>query len=361
MAEHSKDDPFVSAPGGARRRSTIRQIEHGHCLDMSSGRILKRHTASGRIIDDFGPTPSGDESTPQVVQWIVYATWNPTARQQITSFKTTWEVPPNPQTENNQTIYLFNGLQNSNWIYQPVLQWGVSNDNLGDGGGNYWTVASWLVASGTSGVAFFSPLTRVNPGDILTGIMTMVGERNVGGSTVFDWDCVFEGIPGTCFPIRGMQPFNNAVETLEAYNSTSNQPPNNCSDYPFVLKTSMVDIEIKDGDNILSIPWQPVQRITKCGQLCVIVDNDSPTQQVDINYFSPPAPAVPEGQERIGDEEGLLVTQSLTSRDGRFKLTLQADGNLVLYGPQQQLLWASNTAGHTGIWSATLQAGDLVL
>jgi hypothetical protein len=91
------------------------------------------------------------------------------------------------------------------------------------------------------------------------------------------------------------------------------------------------------------------------------VDNDSPTQQVDINYFSPPAPAVPEGQDRIGDGEGLLEAQSLTSSYGRFKLTLQADGNLLLYGPQQQLLWASNTAGHTGIWSATLQAGDLVL
>jgi hypothetical protein len=117
MAENSEDDPFVSAPGGARRRSTIRHIEHGHCLDMSSGRILKRHTASAPIINDFGSAPSGDESTPQVVQWIVYATWNPTARQQITSFKTTWVVPPNPQTENNQTIYLFNGLQNSNWIY----------------------------------------------------------------------------------------------------------------------------------------------------------------------------------------------------------------------------------------------------
>ena len=46
-----------------------------------------------------------------------------------------------------RTIFLFNGIQNSTSIYQPVLQWGPS----AAGGGNFWTVASWYVdgAGGT--------------------------------------------------------------------------------------------------------------------------------------------------------------------------------------------------------------------
>jgi hypothetical protein len=358
MAENSENDPMVAAPGGPRRLSTLQQIEHGHSIDMSTGRILKRHTASGRIVDDFGPVPSKEGGDPQTVQWIVYATFNPNARQIITSFKTTWVVPPSPKTNNGQLLFLFNALQNTTgWIYQPVLQWGSSSDHSGDGGGNFWTIASWFVSPFKSGKAFFTPLFPVNTGDTLTAIMTMTGNRTVGGSTVFDWDCVFEGFPGTCFPIRGVPLFNNAVETLEAYDSTRNLPPDSCSDYPFVLKTSMVNIEVRDEAGVISVPWQAVQRITKCGQNCAIVSSND----VDINYYSPSAPAVPKQHDRLTSGQGILVNQSLTSLQGSFTLTLQADGNLVLFGPEKQIIWDSNTAGHFEIWSANFVGGQIIL
>jgi hypothetical protein len=49
-------------------------------------------------------------------------------------------------------------------------------------------------------------------------------------------------------------------------------------------------------------------------------------------------------------------------RDSRGTLTFQVDGNLVLYGPGQTVLWASNTGPKTGVSKLTMQAdGNLVI
>jgi len=59
--------------------------------------------------------------------------------------------------------------------------------------------------------------------------------------------------------------------------------------------------------------------------------------------------------------QGLVPGQSITSQDGRFTLIFQTDGNLVLYAPGGQALWASNTAGHV-VWDAVMQGdGNLVI
>jgi hypothetical protein len=58
----------------------------------------------------------------------------------VTRFTTTWTVPAAPSTHSDQTVFLFNGIQNSTMIYQPVLQWGPS----GAGGGNFWAV-TWKI------------------------------------------------------------------------------------------------------------------------------------------------------------------------------------------------------------------------
>lgn len=49
-------------------------------------------------------------------------------------------------------------------------------------------------------------------------------------------------------------------------------------------------------------------------------------------------------------------------RDQRGILTFQTDGNLVLYGPGQTVLWASNTGPKTGVSKLTMQSdGNLVI
>ncbi len=43
--------------------------------------------------------------------------------------------------------------------------------------------------------------------------------------------------------------------------------------------------------------------------------------------------------------ESLKRGDYLTSLNGQYRLILQRDGNLVLYGPREQALWSSNTQG----------------
>jgi hypothetical protein len=65
------------------------------------------------------------------------------------------------------------------------------------------------------------------------------------------------------------------------------------------------------------------------------------------------------GGDRLFPGEVLLAGESISA--GRDTLTMQADGNLVLYAPGSIPLWASNTAGH-GSARLVMQAdGDAIL
>ena len=101
-----------------------------HPLNINRGAVAARS----------GPAPAFGTG------WITYASWTNDTGTPVSRFATTWTVPPEPRTANGQTIFLFNGIQNSTMIYQPVLQWGPS----AAGGGSYWAVASWY-ADGQSG------------------------------------------------------------------------------------------------------------------------------------------------------------------------------------------------------------------
>ena len=127
--------------------------------------------------------------------WISYAYWTNNTGSPVTRFATTWVVPPAPATDSGQTIFLFNGIQNSTMIYQPVLQWGPS----AAGGGSYWAVASWY-ADGQTGTSFHSTLVRVNPGDVLVGVMTLTARQGNG----FSYNCQFTGIANSSLPISNV-------------------------------------------------------------------------------------------------------------------------------------------------------------
>jgi hypothetical protein len=107
-------------------------------IEVLKGDNLAEHVGNISLLKD-GPVLGGG--------WTIYAYWNNGTGTTISVFKTTWKVPPDPQTTGKQTIFLFNGIQNygSNFgILQPVLQWGPS----AAGGGQYWSAASWYVTSG---------------------------------------------------------------------------------------------------------------------------------------------------------------------------------------------------------------------
>jgi hypothetical protein len=265
----------------------VHLIEKSHVLDQSTGRLRKLEP-TGKAVTDFGTIPAKPAGVPlmplNVVRaatvpgaivpafgsgWITYSYWLNNSGHPVSSFKTTWVVPPAPATNSGQTIFLFNGIQNSTMIYQPVLQWGPS----AAGGGNYWTVASWYV-DGQNGPAFHSPLVTVSTGTALVGVMLQTGQSG----NAFSYNCYFDGIANTSWSITNVQELTWCIETLEAYGITK------ATDYPATLMTGMKAIELKVGTSQASLHWTRVNAVTDTGQHCEIISNASPGGEVDLYY-----------------------------------------------------------------------------
>jgi hypothetical protein len=272
-------DDHVVTPGGHRPRSKVHRVGPGERIDASTGR-LRHLDRSGREIADFGPLPTPPQrgttgraaavpDTP--ANWVAYTAWSNDGGTQITEFRTTWVVPPEPDTTNGQTIYLFNGLQDTptTMILQPVLQWG----NSPAGGRRRWMVASWAVVNGN---AFYTKLQPVDPGDTLVGVMRLVAQT----SGVFTWQCEFEGIEDTTLPWMGPQVLDWCAETLEAYYITT------CSDYPDTETTRFRDISVRTGTTRPTITWSEIERINDCGQSAQVISNSATDGEVEITYRS---------------------------------------------------------------------------
>jgi len=291
-------EQFIITPGGHRAASLVHLVEPGNVLDGTGGRIRKLDR-TGKVLADHGQIPIRPGSRPLMplnvtsvppvaaksagavrasgtkvpglgTGWITYAFWNNGTGNPITSFKTGWRVPPNPRTSDGELIYLFNGIQNSTMIYQPVLQFGSN----GSFGGNYWCVASWY-ADGQNGQAFHSQPTQVDIDQLLIGLMTLTG--NAGGQ--FSYNCLFQGIANSALPIQNVQELTWCAQTLEAYSIQQ------ASDYPAAGKCAMTDIEIVTGSVHPALIWTPESPVSDTGQHTIVVSNASPGGEVDL-YFN---------------------------------------------------------------------------
>ncbi|WP_054010607.1 hypothetical protein [Arthrobacter sp. ERGS1:01] len=335
MAEGATDD-LVLTPGGYRRSSLVHQIPPDHYLEAGGGSLKALH-ASGAELADFGvvePRTGGRPLMPHNVAahpglvpalgtgWIAYASWSNGTGSPTTRFATTWVVPPVPASRDNQTIFLFNGIQNSTMIYQPVLQWGLS----AAGGGNYWSVASWY-ADGQGGQAFHTTLVAVNPGDVLVGVMTLTGRSG----NQFSYNCQFQGIANTSLPISNVDELTWNVETLEAYGLAQ------ASDYPTTNFTAFGGIDLQTANGRPVLAWAPVDAVTDCGQSALVVSNANPGGAVDI-YYRPRLTAT-------------AVTAAVNS-DGRLEAFLRGTDGSVWS------MW--QTVPHSGPWSPTGTLGGVV-
>jgi hypothetical protein len=276
-------ESFVVTPGGRRAAEFVQKVPPGALVHVAEGRM--RHvTQAGELLRDVGPVPPHEEGVPLMPANVVHPPgespdfgtgWITNANFQsgtpLKSFLTTWVVPGTPQTRNGQLLYLFNGLQNSSMILQPVLQWG---DN-GLFGGDHWCVASWY-ADGQDGAASYSSPVTVKVGDKLVGRMTRVTDTGPLGAV---WTCEFVGIADSELMIFTTDELLDCVETLECYSIT------HASDYPSSTETRMGAIAITDEDGTApALGWSAVDSVTDCGQHTVIV-NDSPTDgEVQLWY-----------------------------------------------------------------------------
>ena len=165
------------------------------------------------------------------MKWTVFTSWTNGTGRPITSFKTTWIVPPPPLSQSGQTIFLFNGILNSSMILQPVLQWGASE--AGGAATGRWRAG---MLTGQGGLAFFTPLAHGRCWGHPDGYHD--SHQAVGNQ--LSYTCKFLSIPLSNLPIENVPELTWCAETLEAYVTK-------CSDYPRTAKTSFTGIEILTG------------------------------------------------------------------------------------------------------------------
>ena len=262
-------EELVFTPGGHRPKSYVHKVEAGHILRVSGSR-LKKLDQSRKIVADFGAVAPGLGQPPAPAGgWVAYGYWNNNTGIPISLFKTTWTVPLAPATQSGQLIYLFNGIQNSTNILQPVLQWGASPA----GGGNYWAIANWYV--GPPGAqAFYSELVQVNPGDVLTGVMTLTGQAQ----NHFNYRSEFQGIAGPTLPVENIEQLAWCCETLESYGITA------ATDYPATQRTQLSSITIQTGATVPAVTWTPAGDNATYGENCTVPINSATNGEVDIFY-----------------------------------------------------------------------------
>jgi hypothetical protein len=243
--------------------------------------------------------PPPEEAPPEVErgggrEWVAYAEWMNDTDVPVTSFRATWIVPPAPATGDQQTIFLFNGMQHHGTpcaILQPVLLW-TREDQC-------WSVASCYVECGTEvtpedggepfdllGKELRTEPIAVKPGQTLVGAIRMTGRWE---NNQCDYVCEFEGIEGTRLHALCIEQLTQCVVTLEAYSIDA------CTDYPdcekttfsrIVVETGGLDLD-EDGAPLIVNPvfeWIPQSLITNCGQKCVIVKDSSSDGEVDVYY-----------------------------------------------------------------------------
>jgi hypothetical protein len=126
------------------------------------------------VIDDSAGKISGvtRASTLYGSNWLA---WASSTVSQISYLRTTWYTPTPPSTSGGTpgfALAIFNGLQNSGTILQPVLEWNYGLNNP------VWKISSWRYSSPSS--YYYSPMLNVNQGDNIQGTLQYT---TVGGST----------------------------------------------------------------------------------------------------------------------------------------------------------------------------------
>ena len=155
-------------------------------------------------------------------------------------------------------------------VLQPVLQWGdhgADRDGV-NRSGPFWTVASWFVG-GPDAKATCSDHVRVNPGEVLTGVIRLENQPLAG----FEYSCQFEGLPQTLLKPPPMDELIWSMQTLEAYEQPSAQAIpydlNASDEYPPDPLTTFYDIAISAGPNPLG-PWVRADVLSIFGERSII-------------------------------------------------------------------------------------------
>lgn len=292
---------LVLTPGGYRPKELVHKVEPDHVLTVQDGRV-KELGSSGKVVADFGPAPPRETPEWKPVAppgwklppwwfkfpwwwesvgsgWIEYAYYNnkPPGKQEqsgpIKYFTTEWIVPPAPEAQDDQVILLFPGLQNSTWILQPTLQWGET----AAGGGQYWSIVSWLAPNPGQGTATSSEVVPVNTGDNLTGIVEfeLEGEGN--------YTCWFDGYRDQTTLTANNSVIGELTQCCVVLEAWSHDPfgwLTSCTQYP--TATTFQGIGVYVAEYPPPLTWTPVVVWDSCGQQVNVISSANPGSEIQL-------------------------------------------------------------------------------
>ncbi|TFK35232.1 hypothetical protein BDQ12DRAFT_760161 [Crucibulum laeve] len=261
----------VMTPAGLRPRENVHLVPDGARVHQTSDAV---HiiSESGEILHttplDSSSAASSISSRDLPSGYVAYSYTKNTAGSPISSFSTSWTVPPTPATQSGQVIYIFNALIPTSFdaILQPVLQFGSG----AAGGGNYWAIASWWILGSST---FHTNLVKVTPGKALEGVMKLTRSS----ATSYSYSSSFTGVTGTTMSITSTEELTYVYEALEIYTAPSKA-------YLPTGTTSLSGINIlTQNGKPLPMNWTSVIDSTDGFQLNIL-NGTSTNGRIDIVY-----------------------------------------------------------------------------
>jgi hypothetical protein len=268
-----------AVPDGARIHHTptaIQIIDADGTILHSTDLTLSKKT-SGTVLGGNPAAGGATRIAPRELNsgYVAYSYWESTTSSPISTFSTSWAVPPAPANYDGQLLYYFNGLVPNSFdaILQPVLQFGESPI----GGGAYWAVASWYVYDNNAAY-HASTLSEVKVGQDLTGVMTTTSTTGSGSGTTYNWNSAFTGIASSSLSVSTTEVLNWAYEALEIYTTAS------ASDLPAGTTTlSNINIVDQNGAHPASISWTPNSDTTDKISMSILSSSSS-SGSMEITY-----------------------------------------------------------------------------
>jgi hypothetical protein len=229
--------------------------------------------------DSTGKAVTGDEQAlkePTISHdWIEYASTKTSGS--FGELYAYWIVPPAPSENNNQTVFLFPGLEDYKHvvsIIQPVLAW--NNDFA-----SAWGISSWNCCA--NGVIWEATPTMVNSGDTILGYM--YDTCAAGTLSCASWDVITKDLTsGNSSELTKTssvdQTFNWAFAgALEVYGIVE------CGDYPTNGKITFYDLALFNDDfgQIASPSWSVTNASSGLTPQCNYGGSD-PVDSVILTY-----------------------------------------------------------------------------
>jgi hypothetical protein len=247
----------------------VHLIPHGYYLvRMPDGHMRAENAATGDHIDYMDSAsdvqqPATDAKQPPIYEAgiFTYSGWLNQTGTPITSFTTTWKVPPKPRT--NLTLYatmLPNTDYNTYYGLEAQLTYGSLPGGITD---DYWTI---FPVYQEPGAVYLMPPVKVKPGQLVAAEFKLIGQSN----GTYSYSLQFKGIKFTTLLIYDIAELTWCGELLEG--SLNIQGHQTCDQLPNTAFTPLT-INVRTGSTVPAVDWVQNNLQVACGVQSVIVKN----------------------------------------------------------------------------------------